>query len=404
MSHATQILRLIAITALLTIISSSPAQAGQLRIDGHTSLGAHVFNVKNVKARSVSAARLVVGVKTRSLSLRTVRKQIAEGRVRVPARGATKRTRPALKLTIRGALAAQGAAKVQRPPAPSPTGALTWRPPTLSAPTTLTLNTTNNYFRLDNQKDYIVKYPSSVKAGQLMIEGGRNITIIGGAQRSYTGAGAASIYFTDNGTNGAPVNGRIIHVEGISVDMAGGDGRDIFGLQTPSAIVQLENIRAMNVHGVGSGVHADIVQNYGPVGGLRVDRMTGSTTFQGFFIRPQEGLIKNVDLRRVNLTNNPNGEDTHTQVLYFANPDGAAPPLNLDSFYVKNNRPGQNAQNAVYPDATATGMASAFDGTTVSFPTFSQVTGTVTDGNPPNGDFVTSTVAGLAYTTPGYVG
>jgi len=91
-------------------------------------------------------------------------------------------------------------------------------------------------------------------------------------------------------------------------------------------------------------------------------------------------------------------------VLYFANPDGSAPPLNLDNFYVKNNRPGQNAQHAVYPDATATGMDSAFDGTTVSFPTFSQVKGTVTDGNPPNGDFVTSAGAGVGYTTPGYVG
>ena len=91
-------------------------------------------------------------------------------------------------------------------------------------------------------------------------------------------------------------------------------------------------------------------------------------------------------------------------MLYFANYDGATPNLNLESFYIRNNRSGQNAQHAVYPDATANGMQSAYDGATVTFPTFSQVTGSVSNGDPPNGDFVPDAGAGIAYTSPGYAG
>jgi hypothetical protein len=279
---------------------------------------------------------------------------------------------------------------------------LAWPPPALSHPATRLVGAASTFLRLDNQKDYIVKYPSSVKAGELMIEGGRNITIIGGEQRNFSGVGTAMVHFTDNGTNGPAVTGRVIHVEGLKFDMTGGDVRDVFGLQTPSAIVQLENIRAMNVHGVGSGIHADIVQNYSDVLGLRVDRLTGSTNYQGFFIRPREGLVKSVDLRHVNLTLNPNGEDHYSQVLFFADDDGAAPDLRLDAFYVQNNRPGQNAQAAVYPDASATAIRSSFDGSKVTFPAFRQVSGAVQDGSPGDGDYVPASSAGLAYKTPGY--
>jgi hypothetical protein len=368
-------------------VLSSAALASELRFDGRLAHGTYVFKVYGVSASSVQSARLVVGTKTRRLSLARVRAQIRRGTVRVGVRDGMRNSarRPRLKLTTSAAA-----------------GGLAWAPPAQSDPTTLTLGTASNYFRLDNQKDYIVRYPSSVKVGQLMIEGGRNIIIVGGEQRNYTGTGAATVFFTDNGSNGAPVTGRVIHVEGLNIDMTGGDVRDVFGLMTPSAIVQLENIRAMNVHGVGSGVHPDIVQNYSDILGLRVDRLTGSTNYQGFFIRPDAGEIQSVDLRRVNLTLEPNGEDDYCQVLFFASYDGAAPELHLDAFYIQNNRPGQNAQHAVYPDNNAAGMQSSYDGVSVTFPTFLQVSGAVYDGNPPGGDYVPAISAGGGYATPGY--
>jgi hypothetical protein len=420
MSTPSWILRAIAMAgvAATVFLAPAPALAGELRFDGRVAHGTYVFKVKGVAASSVRSARLVARGKTRRLTLSKVRAGIRRGTVRVSARSGTRSSlaaggqRPRLKLTTSNVTATASRKPPTAPPPPAPPpalpaappaapGGLAWAAPALSNPTTLTLNTASNYFKLDNQKDYIVKYPSSVKIGQLMIEGGRNITIVGGEQQNYAGVGTAVVFFTDEGTNGAPVPGRVIHAEGLKIDMAGGDVRDVFGLMTPSAIVQLENIRAMNVHGVGSGVHPDIVQNYSDILGLRVDRLTGSTNYQGFFIRPQEGLIKSVDLRHVNLTLNANGQDTYCQVLFFANYDGAAPDLHLDSFYIQNNRPGQNAQDAVYPDATATGMQSIYDGVKATFPTFLRVTGAVYNGNPPGGDYVPATGAGLGYTTPG---
>lgn len=393
-----------AVACVLVSALSSPALARELRFDGRLAHGSYVFKVDGVSASAVRSARLVVGTTTRRLSLARVRAQLRRGTVRVRARSSTRRPagRPRLKLTTSRLSDAASRTPALTPSAPTAAaGGLAWAPPALSHATTLTLGTTSSYLRLDNQKDYIVRYPSSVKVGQLMIEGGRNITIVGGEQRNYTGTGAAIVFFTDNGSNGAPATGRVIHVEGLKIDMAGGDVRDVFGLMTPSAIVQLENIRAMNVHGVGSGVHPDIVQNYSDVLGLRVDRLTGSTNYQGFFIRPDVGEIQSVDLRHVNLTLEPNGEDNYCQVLFFASYDGAAPDLHLDAFYIQNNRPGQNAQDAVYPDSNAPGMQSIFDGLKVTFPTFPRVSGAVYNGEPPRGDYVPATGAGVGYTTPG---
>ncbi len=223
----------------------------------------------------------------------------------------------------------------------------------------------------------------------MQIDGGRNITISGGSLTNYTGTGAALLYFTDNGTDGAAVPGRVIYVAHVHEDLSVGDQRDAIGLQTPSAIVELEDIHVVGVHGAGTQNHSDIVQNYSAVRALRVDRLTGSSDYQGFFIRPQEGAIGQITLRRVNLQLNPSSTDAYSQILFLSNPDGSTDPISFDQVYVDNTRSGQTAQAAVYPDGTAS-PSSSFNGTQISFPSYPQLQGTIEAGTPSTGNFACS--------------
>lgn len=287
----------------------------------------------------------------------------------------------------------QSVHKTSRPaPPPLPAGCsdLRWPAPGLSSPITINVGLGGSgYYRLDNQRDYNVVLPSSRRVGQVQIDGGRNITLIGGSLGNYSGGGVALLFFTDNGTDGPAVLGRTIHVAHLNEDLSTGDmGRDAIGLMTPSAVVQLEDIHASGIHGVYTGNHADIVQNYGPVKEIRVDRLTGTTNYQGFFIAPSPigAAIGKVTLNRVNLEADANPASAYTQVLFLSNSSGQTNPVTLNQVYVNNTRSGQSAQQAVYPDTTA-GLPSLFNGLQISFPGYSLLQGLVTGGVPPTGNF-----------------
>jgi hypothetical protein len=279
---------------------------------------------------------------------------------------------------------------------------LAFAPPTLTTPTTIA-NFSGSYLQLDNQVDYIINLPTSNKTNQCMIEGGRNIRIIKGKVTNSTWSGAAVFYFTDNGTNGAAQD-RVIHVEGVDIDMSVGTERDAFGLQCPKAIVQIQNCKAMGVRGTGAGVHGDIIQHYSNVRGLKVDRFTGSSNYQGFFLSPQDGLYTTgIDLRRVNMTLNTSGTDPTSQLLFLVSATAEQTAgIALSDVYINNLRSSQTAQNACYPDASGpAGKTSSYSGGIVSWPTVSSITGVVNNGSPPGGDFAASDV-GLSYVSPGY--
>ncbi len=68
---------------------------------------------------------------------------------------------------------------VVTPPTPTPTPVSTgstpkYKPPVLTNPTTITLGTGYTSTKLDNTKDYIIKFPSTRKTGATHITGGRN--------------------------------------------------------------------------------------------------------------------------------------------------------------------------------------------------------------------------------------
>lgn len=281
---------------------------------------------------------------------------------------------------------------------------LTWHPPTLVTPTVIS-NFTGSYLQLNNTLDYVFDLKAiGTKTTQFMVEGGRNIIVIGGAVTNFAGGGAAVFYFTDNGTGGAAVD-RTIHVEGVDIDMTVNDDRDAFGLQTPTAIVQLQNIRVRGVQGTAAGTHGDIIQNYSALRGLRLDRFTGDSDYQGLFLSPGAGggvIAEGLKMRRTDLTLKVSATETFSHLLWLMGVSPAYQAADLEDVWFLNERPGQDAQDAAFPDASQFGVASTFIDGKVRFPKLYNVHGVINDGTPPGGHFVTDDDCGLNYQPPGY--
>ena len=279
---------------------------------------------------------------------------------------------------------------------------LTWAPPTLATPTTINV-ATESYHQLDNAKDYIVNLPGSTRGTGLQIDGGRNLVLIGGAANANSGSVAAMLYFTDDGTNGSPVGGRVIHIEGHNIAVpANTDG---IGLQTPTAIVQIQNCLVTGVSGAGAGYHGDCIQNYSAVQELRVDKFTGTSSYQGITLLPDSGAVGIARLYRTNLRYSQTPTDAYTQLLFFiAGTDYT--PLELRDFWIANRRTGQSTLNCVYPDNTASApFTASYDANkNVGWPGLANVNGVVQEGIPPTGDFVLPANVGVGYTSPGYAG
>ncbi len=274
-----------------------------------------------------------------------------------------------------------------------------WPAPTLSSPITLNIPTSgggpsnDGEYELDNQKDYNIVLPSGTRTGSLKIDGGRNITVIGGSGNhtmvNGTDAIDAMLYFVDAwGTDGSVVSGRIIHMAHLSINLTGGIQRDGIAFDTPSAIAQIEDVHVIGGHGssVGSGVHVDIVQPYSSMQQVRIDRLTGDSDYQGLTFISTDAAINAVTLRRINLTLDPSSTDTYSQILYLVGRDNTTSPISFYQVYVNNTRSGQTAQQAVYPDGSAS-PPTVFSSNQISFPGWPNLSGVVTGGNPPGGNF-----------------
>jgi hypothetical protein len=294
-------------------------------------------------------------------------------------------------------------------PAPGPTSAkLSWAPPVLTNPTTINVPDTQWLVKMDTTKDYIVKIghhrpcaPAGTNRAGLWLEGGRNVVLIGGRisipceSTGYGRAGLKIRYAT--GT---------VHIEGVTIDNSGGWLTDGVAISAPQATVQLQNLRIGPVW-ENTTAHPDLVQVQGGVANLRVDRLTGTSTFQGFMLVKEGGLPNGpTDLRRVNIhTLSGLGIYTPNTLLWQATKDI---PVSVSDFYVSREGTSRGLGSVVHPstsyvwDGDLTRRAAlATDKAAVYWPS-SNITGTVRDGNPSAGDFVPSGVAGQGYVSPGY--
>lgn len=200
---------------------------------------------------------------------------------------------------------------------------LTWAPPTLVTPTTVTVPV-GGQLELKNDTDYIINARAAKTTEPIRIRGGRNIHLIGAhieisgidapSEIASVGVNIEENPFTTSDpvrAGGASVDGRTVHIEGVRID-----GTSLSqGIRTdaPTAIIQLQNIYVGTVrfknsdHRDGTNNlpinHPDIIQTYGSQKELRIDRFTGSSAYQGLFFKEDhtDRVMGPMRLRRVNV-------------------------------------------------------------------------------------------------------
>jgi hypothetical protein len=289
--------------------------------------------------------------------------------------------------------------------APPPSGSsLTWAPPVLSNPATITVTNANRRLYLDNSRDYRLNITEHLKR-ELWIEGGRNVVVIGGhitidalgSASSYQDNTALKVRFGDpSGT---------VHIEGLLID--GPYVADGIGIAT-GRNVQLQNVRVDRAYNNIKGAHADCVQIQQGVGHLRMDRFTCSTDLQGIFLGDHSGAIRSADLRRVNIYGVPG-----KHMFFQTNPTY---PVALSEVWLAI-ASGYTAWASfgylVYPQEdgrTWDGLINlnrrsqvSSDGTYLTFVgSQNTISGRINKGVPSGGDFVTRSSAGTGYVSPGY--
>lgn len=188
-------------------------------------------------------------------------------------------------------------------PTPTPTpsgsiGSLSWKPPTLTSPTTITPTDEQGKITLAAGKDYIIKLPTTKpwkNTRGLWVEGGRNVVIIGG--QVDVGAG----YFAGGSGPGVQANGYVrraayflsqtgtVHLEGVKFSSSSGALSEGINISAALAKVQVQNVAiATPLVGTKDANHADCLQSWnGPVS-LKVDGFSCTTGYQGMFLNAHD--------------------------------------------------------------------------------------------------------------------
>ncbi|HEY6760974.1 MAG TPA: carbohydrate-binding domain-containing protein [Baekduia sp.] len=280
------------------------------------------------------------------------------------------------------------------PPPPVDTRAkLAWAPPALNAPTTIDVAQGDQAYTLDTTKDYILNLGATTHLGAVSINGGRNVVMIGGRIGLSALSTKATALVIKNSTG-------TVHVEGVDFDGTSGHEMDAIQIVAPAATVQVENVRADNLLGTYSTNHSDVIQPYGGVARLRVDRLTADSNYQGIFTRPDLGAIGSVDLRHVDMSfNNAAAGSTGGYLLWMTTGCDMA-PTSLSEVYIQP-RAGKTLASAVWPTTTDAGCPAKLTGTRATWPGL-PVTGAVNAGAPSGGSFVPVSGAGPGYVSPGY--
>ena len=312
----------------------------------------------------------------------------------------------AMTFAAAGAQAAQGGG-VEVVGHQDESGKLRWAPPALVNPVTIALGDGPTYTQLSDDQDYVIQLPKTRKVGSTILEGGHNVVILGGyitlpeqADQADT-AHSSAIFIKDNV--------GVVHIEGVLIDASARGMSDGIDISAPRSTVQIENVRIDGVYGFHNQFHAHVIKPFGGVAGLRVDKLTGYSGYQGLTLDTELGPIGFADISRVNLVairkqvwgpGNNGG-----QMLWLTREPSCREtyPIRFGEVYVQP-RAGTPLAKAVWPMAAGGSdcPAKAQGGDAeVSFPTL-PVDGDVQRGLPPKGDFVPEGVAGAAYVTPGY--
>jgi hypothetical protein len=183
------------------------------------------------------------------------------------------------------------------------TTAIAWPVPSLENPIDVEIVSGKQVITLDPAKDYRLHVTAPLTGvGGLVILGGRNVVMVGGETQvpdtdDPDGLKRRGLYL--KGQTG------VIHIEGFHV----GGVRLSDGIQLDQrlgATVQLQNVLVDTVHGSRNGWHADILQTWAGPKTLRINRLVGSSEYQGLFLLPRQyfpaAVTKHWDFRNIDIT------------------------------------------------------------------------------------------------------
>jgi hypothetical protein len=252
---------------------------------------------------------------------------------------------------------------------------LRWAPPKLVHPTTIVVGRSGGAIALDPRRDYRIKLGHVTHTGGVILSGGHNVVVVGGeitipwaGPHPQAGGDDRRGLFIFHATG-------TVHVEGLLID--GPDVSEGIQISAPKATVQLENVRIVGIHARDevhfTDNHPDLVQPWGGVRLLRIDRFSGSSDYQGLFLESDLAPIGRVDVRHADIV----GTATAHCLLWLD------APVTLRRVWIRPS-PRLTLRGSVYPPGTPQ-------------------LAVVHAGRPPHGSFVGPKVAGVHYRSPGYV-
>jgi len=199
-----------------------------------------------------------------------------------------------------GANASPPAPAVPAPSASNPdplpvTAPSAWDEPALSNPITIQLSPTNYVLSLNQSQDYILQCPPGglTVPNALNIAGGHNV-VLENCDVELSGPDWAGKFSDQSGT---------LWIEG--VHFGGSQLTGGIQFQEPGATVVLRDVLFDTVHGSQSTNHAELIQTWAGPARLLIDGLTGSTTYQGLFLLPNQYYTGPpptvVDLRHIDI-------------------------------------------------------------------------------------------------------
>jgi hypothetical protein len=244
--------------------------------------------------------------------------------------------------------------------------------------------------------DVRIKLPAK-PVGPITIRNCRNAVLIGGSIKvlpsSRVGGADQRAIYVKNCTG-------TVHIEGVLINgNVAGSEADGIAVNAPKAVVQMQNLRVVGLRGSHSGNHADVFQPWGGVREYRIDRLTGSTNYQGLTVKPASNSIGKGTIRNANVFSS--GVTPVDKGGYFFWMDCNGHPLTLDKVYVSP-REGRSFGQSVWPNATHPSCPNSVSDGVASWSESPKTAGTIRQGTPSGGDHVPASAVGIGYVSPGY--
>jgi hypothetical protein len=161
---------------------------------------------------------------------------------------------------------------------PKPSGPSVWDRPSLVHPQTITITASNRNLKLSQSQDFILRCPKGrvTLPSKLVVWGGHNVLlencnlhINGSDWVGYLQHQTGTLWIHDVHFGGAYLTGGV-------------------QLQEPGATVVMRDVLFDKVYGSQSTNHAELIQTWAGPRRLLIDGLTGSTTYQGLFLEPNQ--------------------------------------------------------------------------------------------------------------------